>query len=91
MEVAGEDYYLDLLFYHLRLSAVDAQLRHEDDQPSIGLILCKSKKSLIVEYALKDARKPIGVAACNLTRELPAPLKGRLPSIAELERRLGGP
>ena len=44
------------------LSAVDDQLRHNDDQPSIGLLLCKQRDRLIVEYALRDVKKPIGVA-----------------------------
>lgn len=71
------------------LSAVDDLLRHPDDQPSIGLILCKSKNKLIAEYALKDTRKPIGVSAYQLTEALPAQLKGSLPTIEELEAELG--
>ena len=45
------------------LSAVDAQLRHPDDQPSIGLILCRNKDRVVVEYALRDVNKPIGISA----------------------------
>src|SRR5437868_10537859 len=87
LEVSGEEFFLDLLFYHLRLrcfvvvdlkmeafkpefagkmnfylSAVDDRLRHADDRPSIGLILCKSQDHVIAEYALRDLAKPIGVA-----------------------------
>ena len=54
------------------LSAVDDQLRHAADQPTIGIILCKSKKSLIVEYALRDMSKPVGVSEFRLLESLPA-------------------
>ncbi|MBI4669272.1 MAG: DUF1016 family protein, partial [Elusimicrobia bacterium] len=113
LEVEEEDFYIDLLFYHLRLrsfvvielksrpfkpeyagkmnfylSAVDDRLRHKDDQPSIGIILCKARKKLIVEHALRDAHKPIGVAAYKLTKALPQELKGTLPTIKEIEVEL---
>ncbi|HHT9126686.1 MAG TPA: PDDEXK nuclease domain-containing protein [Candidatus Brocadiia bacterium] len=113
LEVGGEDFYIDLLFYHLRLrcfvvielkvgefqpeyagkmnfylSAVDDLLRHKDDQPSIGIILCKAKNKVIVEYALRDTRKPIGVSGYKLTETLPKNLKGILPSTEELETSL---
>lgn len=113
MEVGDQDFYIDLLFYHLKLrcyvvielktgsfkpeyagkmnfylSAVDAHLRHKDDQPSVGIILCKSKNHLIAEYALRDSHKPIGVSAYKLTRALPQKLKGTLPTIKELEKEL---
>ena len=113
LEVGGEDFYLDLLFFHLKLrcfvvidlkmgafkpeyagkmnfylSAVDAQLRHEGDQPSIGLVLCKEKNKVIVEYALRDTSKPIGVSAYKLLDKLPTKLKGSLPSIDQLEQEL---
>jgi predicted nuclease of restriction endonuclease-like (RecB) superfamily len=117
LEVGGQDYYLDLLFYHLRLrcfvvvdlkmeafqpefagkmnfylSAVDDQLRHRDDQPSLGLLLCQEKNRLTVEYALRDLKKPIGVAEwrTRLVDSLPKKLQGSLPSVAEIERELGG-
>lgn len=116
LEVAGQDYYLDLLFYHLKLrcyvvvelkiggfkpeyagkmnfylSAVDDRLRHPDDGPSLGLLLCKEKDKLTVEYALRDLRKPIGVSQwrTKLVGSLPKPLKGALPSIEQLEAELG--
>jgi len=72
------------------LSAVDDRLRQQDDKPSIGLILCKDKSKIIVEYALRDTRKPMGVASYRLTASLPRHLKGSLPSIEELEAELGG-
>ena len=113
LEVGGEDYRLDLLFYHLKLrsfivvelkvgtfrpdyvgkmnfylSAVDDLLRHPNDQPSIGLILCRSKDGIVVEYALRDIGKPMGIAEFRLTESLPDSLKSTLPSIEELESEL---
>lgn len=110
LEVGGQDFYLDLLFCHLRLrcyvvvdlkmsdfqpefsgkmnfylSAADDLLRHPDDQPSIGIILCKSKNQAIAEYALRDLNKPIGVSAYQLQSALPEQLKNSLPTIEELE------
>lgn len=72
------------------LSAVDDLLRHKDDQPSIGIILCKAKTKVIVEYALRDTRKPIGVSGYKLTESLPKKLQGKLPTIEELEKELRG-
>jgi predicted nuclease of restriction endonuclease-like (RecB) superfamily len=114
--VADQDYYLDMLFYHLKLrcyvvvdlkigefkpedagkmnfylSALDDILRHSDDQPSIGVILCKSKSQVIVEYTLRDMRKPIGVAEYRLTQALPEYLQTSLPTIEELEAALNDP
>jgi predicted nuclease of restriction endonuclease-like (RecB) superfamily len=111
LEVGGQDYYLDLLFYHMRLrcfviielkiedfkpefagkmnfylSAVDAQLRHTDDAPSIGIILCKGKNEVIVEYALRDSQKPMGVAEYRLSTALPESLQAELPTVAEFAR-----
>jgi len=71
------------------LSAVDDLLRHPEDRPSIGLILCKSQNRLIAEYALRDMSKPMGVATYRLTSVLPAELQENLPSIEELEKELG--
>lgn len=113
LEVGGQDFYLDLLFYHLKLrcfvvidlktgefkpefagkmnfylSAVDALLKHEKDEPSIGLILCKSKNKFIAEYALRDVKKPIGVSEMQILQALPENLKGNLPTIEELEKGL---
>jgi predicted nuclease of restriction endonuclease-like (RecB) superfamily len=111
LEVGDQDYYLDLLFYHLRLrcfvvvelkieefkpefagkmnfylSAVDDQLRHKADAPSIGIILCKGKNEVIVEYALRDSSKPMGVAEYRLSAALPERLQSELPTEADLAR-----
>lgn len=115
LEVGGEDYYTDLLFYHLRLrcyvvielkigefqpefagkvnfylSAADDLLRHPDDKPSIGIILCKTRNRVIAEYSLRDMSKPIGVAEYRLTMALPDELKDSLPDIPTLETQLSG-
>ena len=116
LEVGGEDYYLDLLFYHLTLrcfvvielkmepfkpefagkmnfylSAVDDRMRRPDDQPTIGLLLCKDKHQLTVEYALRDLAKPIGVSEwkTRLVESLPKQLRGALPSAQDFEKKLG--
>lgn len=70
------------------LSAVDDLFRHPSDQPSIGLILCRSKEGVVVEYALRDIGKPMGIAEFRLTESLPENLKSSLPSIEELELEL---
>jgi len=115
IQVSDTDFYIDLLFYHLKLrcyvvvelkarqfdprdtgqlnfylSAVDKQLRHEDDKPTIGLLLCKSKNSLIAEYALQDINKPIGIAdyELQLIEKLPKNLTSSLPTIEEIEAEL---
>ncbi len=112
LEVGGDDFYLDLLFYHLKLrcyvvielkagnftpadagqinlylSAVDDLLRHPDDKPTIGLLLCRGKNKLVVEYALRDLKKPIGVAAwkTQLVEALPSELEGSLPTVEAIE------
>ena len=108
-EIGGQDFYLDLLFYHLRLrcfvvldlkvddfkpeyagkmnfylSAVGELLRHPADAPTIGMILCKGKNAVIVEYALRDAAKPMSVADYRLSSTLPARLQDDLPTFADL-------
>jgi predicted nuclease of restriction endonuclease-like (RecB) superfamily len=115
LEVGDRDFYVDLLFYHLKLrrfvvielkagpfdpayvgqmnvylSAVDDLLRHPDDKPSIGLLLCKGKDRLVVEYALRDVQKPIGVAEweTRLVETLPEELQGNLPTVEQLEAEL---
>jgi predicted nuclease of restriction endonuclease-like (RecB) superfamily len=115
LEVGGEDFYIDLLFYHLHLrcfvvvelkavpfkpeflgklnmylSAADDLLRHPDDKPTIGLLLVKQKNRVLVEYALRDLRKPVGVAdwETRLTRTLPKDLATSLPTIEEIEAEL---
>lgn len=115
LQVGGEEFRIDLLFYHLKLrayviidlkmesfrpefsgkmnfylSAVDDLLRHPSDQPSIGIILCKSKNKIVAEYALRDLRKPMGVSEYHLTESLPKQLKSSLPSVRQLEAELKG-
>ncbi|AET94665.1 hypothetical protein BYI23_D011550 (plasmid) [Burkholderia sp. YI23] len=80
-EYAGQ-----LNFY---LSAIDAQLRAPDDQPTIGLLLCKEKNRLVAEYALRGVAKPMGVAEYQLLREVPESLEATLPSIDQIEAELG--
>jgi len=70
------------------LTALDRQLRMEDENPAIGIILCKEKNRTVVEYALHDAHKPIGVATYKITQTLPKALKGQLPSPEEIARLL---
>jgi predicted nuclease of restriction endonuclease-like (RecB) superfamily len=72
------------------LTALDRQIRHEDENPSIGIILCKEKSRTIVEYALHDARKPIGVATYEITKTLPKELRGQLPQPEEIAALLEG-
>jgi predicted nuclease of restriction endonuclease-like (RecB) superfamily len=70
------------------LTALDRQVRQEDENPSIGIILCKEKNRTVVEYALHDARKPIGVATYEITKTLPQSLEGQLPSPKDIARLL---
>ena len=70
------------------LKAVDSQLRAEQDNPTVGMLICKSKSKLVVEYALSDIRKPIGVSEYKLTQSLPRSIKSSLPSIKEIEKEL---
>ena len=70
------------------LTALDRQVREESEGPSIGIILCKEKNRTVVEYALHDARKPIGVATYHVSRQLPKELEGQLPSPQEIARLL---
>lgn len=113
LEVDGEEFFIDLLFYHTRLkchvvvelkatafkpehagqlnfylAAVDAQIKAPDDKPTIGLLLCKTKKRLVAEYALSGIDKPMGVAEYQLVRALPEPLDTCLPTIEALEEEL---
>lgn len=77
---------------NLYLSAVDDLLRHGDDKPTIGLLLCRSKDRIVVEYALRDLKKPIGVAGweTRIVEELPKDLRGSLPTVEEIEAALSG-
>ncbi len=69
-------------------SVVDDFLRHEQDNPTIGLILCQHKNRVIAEYTLRDMAKPIGVSEYELTRLLPDNLQSSLPTVEEIEGRL---
>ncbi|WP_245619830.1 PDDEXK nuclease domain-containing protein [Desulfobacter vibrioformis] len=77
--------------YNFYLKAVDEQLSGERDEPSIGILLCKSRDKVVVEYALSDIHKPMGVSQYKLTRALPDNLKPSLSSIEELEAAFGNP
>ena len=113
INVGGDDFYIDLLFYNLNLrcyvvielktgefkpeyagqlnfylSAVDGILKRPEDNPSIGLLLCKSKNDLVAEYALKDMSKPIGVSEYKITSCLPEDLSKQLPSVEDIQRRI---
>ena len=111
--VSENEYYIDLLFYHLHLrsyvvielkagkfkpeyagklnfylSAIDTQLKHPQDNPSIGLILCKYKDKIEAEYTLRDIKKPIGISEYKLTQALPKNFKSQLPTIEQIENQL---
>lgn len=113
LDVGGEDFYIDLLFYHLKLrcyvvielktgkfkpeyagklnfylAVVDDQLRHADDAPTIGLILCKDKKTVVAEYALRGMNAPIGVSEFGFTEALPDEFASSLPTVEQIEREL---
>ena len=70
------------------IKAIDSQLRKDGDNPTIGLLLCKSRDKLVAEYALSDIHKPIGVSEYKLTHKLPKELKSSLPTIEEIETEL---
>ena len=70
------------------LSAIDDMLKHESDNPSIGIILCKTRDKLTAEYALKDINKPIGVSEYRLSDFVPAELMDTLPSAEDIEKRI---
>lgn len=105
LEVGDQDFYLDLLFYHVKvrdcmpeaagkmnfdLSAMEDRFRQAGDQPSIGLIVCRSENRVIAENALRDMTEPIGVSgyATKQVDSLPKALRGAMPSVAELEKGL---
>ncbi|NOT85830.1 MAG: DUF1016 domain-containing protein [Methylococcaceae bacterium] len=115
LDVGGDEFFIDLLFYHLKLrcyvvielkagkfkpehlgqlsfylTAVDAQVKHTQDNPTIGLLLCKSKNKVVAEYALRNNTQPLGVAEYQLLESLPEELQSSLPSIEQIERELAG-
>lgn len=115
LDVGGDEFFIDLLFYHLKLrcyvvielkggkfkpehlgqlgfylTAVDRQVKSEHDNPTIGLLLCKTKNKVVAEYALGDKTQPMGIAEYKLLEALPAELQTSLPSIEQIERELAG-
>ena len=72
------------------IKAIDQQLRQKNDNPTIGILLCKGKDKVVAEYALSDIHKPMGVSEYELTQALPEELKSSLPSIEEIEAELEG-
>ncbi|PLY09730.1 MAG: DUF1016 domain-containing protein [Arcobacter sp.] len=113
LKVGQRDFYLDLLFYHIRMhcyvvvelktvdfepefagklnfyiKAVDEQIKTTEDKPTIGILLCKSKDKVIVEYSLSDIHKPMGISQYDLTHIVPEELKGSLPAIEDIEAEL---
>ena len=70
------------------LSAVDSLVKGNDDKPTIGILLCRDKKNIAVEFALRDLNKPMGISEFNFTEILPENLKGSLPTIEEIEADL---
>jgi hypothetical protein len=70
------------------LTAVDAQIKHPQDGPTIGLLLCTSKNKVVAEYALRNNAQPLGVAEYQLLESLPAEWQTSLPSIAQIEHEL---
>ena len=83
---AFEPEYAGKLNYYL--SAVDSYLKDPTDNPSIGILLCRNKDNIEVEFALRDISKPIGVSQFELTRIVPDNLKSSLPTITEIEQSL---
>ena len=74
-----------LSFY---LSAVDGELKSSNDNPTIGLLLCKGKDKMVAEYALKDVNKPMGVSEYKLSNHISEELQDKLPSIEDIEKRI---
>ena len=74
-----------LSFY---LSAVDGELKLPNDNPTIGLLLCKGKDKMVVEYALKDVNEPMGVSEYKLSNRVSEELQDKLPSIEDIEKRI---
>ena len=113
LEIDGQNFYIDLLFYHIRLqcyvvielkavefkaeyagkmnlylSAVDDLIKSENENPTIGLLLCKSKSKIVAEYALRGTTQPIGIAEYELSRAIPEDLKSNLPTVESIEEEL---
>ena len=74
-----------LSFY---LTAIDEKMKTENDNPTVGLLLCKGKDKVVAEYALKDVNKPMGISEYKLSAEISEELQNNLPSIEEIEKRI---
>lgn len=72
----------------IQLNIVDGILKTEQDNPSIRLLLCKSKNDLVAEYPPKDMSKPIGVSEYRITSDLPTELEKPLPSIEDIQKHI---
>lgn len=113
LEVDNTEFYIDLLFYHLKLrcyvvvelkvtefepgylgqlgfyvTAVNKQIKRKEDNPTIGLIICKTKNQVVAEYALEGTNQPLGISQYDLVKIMPEELKNTLPSIEEIENKL---
>lgn len=113
IQVNGDAFYIDLLFYHTRLhcyvvvelkvedfkpefvgklnfylNAVDAEVKQKTDNPTIGLLLCKTPNKVVVEYTLKNIKAPLGVSEYKVQNALPKNMQSQLPSIKQLEKEL---
>jgi len=113
INVEGDDFFLDLLFYNTRLhcymifelkigdfkpeyagklnfyqNAVDEQIKMDEDNPTIGVLLCKTPNKTVIEYSIKDINKPLGVSDYIIKKAVPKELKSGLPTVKELEKEL---
>ena len=113
IQVGESDFYMDLLFYHVRLhcyvvvelktekfkpefagklnfyvTAVNKQMKSAQDNPTIGILICKDKDDVVAEYALDDISQPIGIAEYELTKVLREEFKSSLPTVEEIENEL---
>lgn len=113
LEVGGDEFFIDLLFYHLKLrsyvvielktgdfqpeyigklgfyvSAVNHEMKHPQDNPTIGLLICKSKNNIVAQYTLDTANLPIGISEYELSKLYLKDFKSSLPSIEEIENEL---
>lgn len=110
LQVGEEEFFIDLLFYHLKLrcyvvielkngkfepcqlgqlgfyvTAVNNQMRHQNDKETIGLLICKNKDKVVAEYSLQNSAQPLGISEYQLNQILPDDYKSSLPSIEEIE------
>lgn len=115
LHVGNKDYYIDLLFYNIKLhcyfvvelktvdfepefagklsfylSAVDAELKTEFENPTLGLLLCKGKDKIVAEYALRDINKPMGISEYRVSDKMSPDLVDKLPSVEDIEKRING-